>query len=64
MPKLRFAVSIRVESLGVYEVQAASREEAMRMTPDHIRSGRSLVYREDAKVQDAMLITLPDEKGG
>lgn len=61
MPKKRFAVRLQTRSIGVYEVQAYSREQAMGLNHDLIRSGKSLTYREEVIVDDAMEITMPDE---
>lgn len=58
MPKKRrFAVSIRTQSVAVYEVKAVSREEAMRLSHDYIRSQRQLTFHESTEVNDAMEIT-------
>lgn len=64
MAKRRWAVSIRTNSIGVYEVRANSREEALRLSHDIIRAGKQLTFREQVEVEEAMEITLPDELRG
>lgn len=63
-PKHRYAVSLHTTSIGVYEVRANSREDALRLSHDIIRAGKQLTFREQVETKEAMEITLPDELRG